>query len=196
MPAASDPAGRRRRADAERSVERILDAAMEAFAEAPDPSMGEIARRAGVARATVYAHFPAREALLDVVTERAIAEVVDVVAAAEPERGEPAEALRRIVAAAWRTLGRFHSLVAINTGERTAEELHARHGAVVDRLAPLIERGQATGAFRPGVPPAWHLAMLLAVIHAGVAEVRAGRVAEGDAEAAVVATVLGALAAP
>ena len=91
MPAAhqqtADGARPRRRADAERSIARILDAAVDALGEDQDASMSEIARRAGVVRATIYVHFPTREALLEAVTERALAEVAAVIAAAEPERG-------------------------------------------------------------------------------------------------------------
>jgi AcrR family transcriptional regulator len=146
-----------------------------------------------VVRATIYVHFPTREALLDAVTERALAEVATVTNAAEPERGDPADALARVVAATWRTLGRYHALVAINIGTQTHDELHHRHGSVLGRLLPLIERGQAAGDFRADVPAAWHLAMLMALIHAGSAELQARRVPEADAEAAVVATVLGAV---
>ena len=158
--------------------------------------MAEIARRAGVVRATIYVHFPMREALLRAVTDRALAEAVAVIDAAEPDRGDPTDALRRVVGVTWRTLGRYHALVAINTGTQTPEELHRRHGSVLGALLPLIQRGQAGGAFRADVAPGWHLAMLMALIHAASAELRAGRVPEDQAEAALVATVLGAVASP
>jgi len=184
--------GRRRRADAERSAARILDAAVEALADDPEASMAEVARRAGVVRATVYVHFPTREVLISAVTEHAMSEVVDVIVAAEPERGDPADALRRVVTEAWRTLGRYHALVAINTRLSDAE-LHQRHGKVFAALQALIERGQRTGAFRKDVPAGWHLSMLVALIHAASAELRAERLPPREVESALVATVLGAL---
>jgi AcrR family transcriptional regulator len=183
----------RRRADAERSIARILDAAVDALGNDPDASMAAIASRAGVVRATIYVHFPTREALLEAVTDRALSEATAVIQAAEPERGEPADALARVAAATWQTLDRYHALIAINTEMQAHDELHARHGPVFGALLPLIERGQADGSFRSDVPAGWHLSMLMALVHAASAELRAGRVAGTDAEAALVATILGAV---
>jgi AcrR family transcriptional regulator len=137
-------------------------------------------------------HFPAREALLEAVTDRAMTEASSAIDAAEPHRGPPAEALGRVVATTWRVLGRYHALVAINTRLPDAE-LRARHHEVLAALEPLIERGQRDGSFRADVPAAWHLSMMLAIIHAASAEVRAERVPQDHAEASLVATILGAV---
>lgn len=194
--ATSGPSERRpRRADAERSVTAILDAALEGLAGDPEVSMSEIARRAGVSRATTYVHFPTREALVAAVTERAIADVTAVLATADPASGSATAALRRVLAAAWRELDRFHALVAINA-HLPREEFHRLHMPVLEHLAPLVTRGQQDGAFRAGVPIAWHLSMLLAIVHAASGEVRAGRMPAEDVEEAMITTVLGALAPP
>lgn len=52
------------RADARRNLDRILEAAAEAFAEVgPDVTISEIARRAGVGHGTVFRHFPTKDGL-------------------------------------------------------------------------------------------------------------------------------------
>src|ERR687898_18033 len=141
---ASVQSKRRRRADAERSVARILDAAVEALASD------------------------------------------------EPDRGDPAEALQRVLTTAWQELGRFHALVAINT-RRPQAELRRLHRPVLALLQPLIERGQRAGTFRSDVPTAWHLSMLLALIHAASGELQTNRLPAAEIESALVKTVLGAL---
>jgi len=185
----------RRRADAERSIALILDAAVEALASDPNASMAEVARRAGVVRATIYVHFPTREALIEAVTHRAIAAASDVIAAAEPQHGDAAAALRRVVTSAWKTLGRYHALVAINT-RLPHTELRHRHEPVLAVLEPLIERGQRDGAFRADVPVAWHLATILALIHAASGELNAKRMPTEQVESALLASVLGAVSEP
>ena len=139
---AEAPAPKRRRADADRSVAAILDAGLEALASDPDSSMSEIARRAGVVRATIYVHFPTRETLLDAVMDYAVGQVVEAMRGAEPQRGDPAEALARVLRATWRQLAQFHGLLALNTARLSVEELHRRHLPMLDQLEPLMERGQ------------------------------------------------------
>ena len=189
-------APKRRRADAERSAAAILDAGLEALASDPDSSMSEIARRAGVVRATVYVHFPTRTALLDAVMEHATAQVVEAMRGAEPHRGEPAEALERVLRATWRQLAQFHGLLALNAARLSVEELHRRHVPMLDQIEPLIKRGQKQGVFRSDLPVAWHLAVVRAIVHAASAAVQGGRIVESEAEAAMLTTAINAIATP
>jgi len=158
--------------------------------------MSEIARRAGVVRATIYVHFPTRTDLLDAVMEHAVGQVVDAMRGAEPTRGEPVEALERVLLATWRQLARFHGLLALNTARLSAEELHRRHLPMLDQLEPLIERGQEQGVFRSDLPVVWLLAVLRAIVHAASAAIQGGRLGEAEAEAAMLTTAVAAISTP
>jgi AcrR family transcriptional regulator len=184
---------KRRRADADRSVAAILAGALAALANDPDSSMSEIARRAGVVRATIYVHFPTRTDLLDAVMEYAVAQVVEAMSGAEPGRGEPVEALERVLRATWRQLAQFHGLLALNTARLSAEELHRRHLPMLDQLEPLIERGQEQGVFRRDLPVTWHLAVIRAIVHTASHEIQGGRIPESDAEPAMLSTAIAAI---
>src|SRR5438270_12367674 len=64
------------RSDARRNLERVLDAATEAFAASgPDVSIDEIARAAGVGHGTVFRRFPTKDDLMYAVIERHVAQM-------------------------------------------------------------------------------------------------------------------------
>src|SRR4051795_1751059 len=186
-------APKRRRADAERSIASITNAALEALASDPDVSMAEIARRAGVVRATIYMHFPTREALLDSVMEHATAQVAAATRQAEPERGEPKEALERVLLATWRQLSQFHNILTININRLSTKELHRRHLPMTSQLVPLAERGQATGVFRSDVSATWLIAVVRAIVHTASSELQAGRLSEAEVERTMLTTALAAV---
>jgi AcrR family transcriptional regulator len=157
--------------------------------------MSEIARRAGVVRATIYVHFPTRTALLDAVMEHAVAQVAAATRGAEPQRGAPVEALKRVLRATWRELARFHALLALNTARLPGEELHRRHLPVLDQLEPLIERGRTQGVFRSDLPVSWQLAVIRAIVHTASREIQGGRLPDAEAEAAMLSTAIAAISA-
>jgi AcrR family transcriptional regulator len=82
---------RRPRADAERNRARLLDAARAAFAAGQGPvALEQIARDSGVGIGTLYRHFPTREALVEALYRKELADlcasVDDLLAANPPDR--------------------------------------------------------------------------------------------------------------
>jgi AcrR family transcriptional regulator len=155
--------------------------------------MAEIARRAGVVRATVYMHFPTRESLLDAVMERSTGLVAEAIRSAEPSRGEPTEALERVLLATWKQLSDFHSVLAINISRLSAKELRRRHLPVTTQFMPLLERGQAEGIFRSDVSAQWLIAVLRAIVHVASTELQAGRLSHAEVEQTMLTTALAAI---
>jgi AcrR family transcriptional regulator len=66
-----------RRSDAQRNRDAILVAALDALTESPEASLNAIAKRAGVANATLYRHFPTREDLVLATYEHEVRKLVD-----------------------------------------------------------------------------------------------------------------------
>lgn len=111
-PTASLTAGAAARRD------RILQAAMRLFVSAPYDlvQMDDIARMAGVAKPTVYRHFPTKEVLfveaLDAILAKLKGDVAEMAAgsASAPDR------LRAIVAVMFREIGRLKASIRVAEG--------------------------------------------------------------------------------
>ena len=65
------------RADARRNRERLLEVAVQAFAEGREVSLEGIAKAAGVGIGTLYRHFPTREALVEAAYRNEVARLCD-----------------------------------------------------------------------------------------------------------------------
>ena len=91
MPSPGQTQPRRPRADAERNRARLLDAARAAFASGREPvTLEQIARDSGVGIGTLYRHFPTREALVEALYRKELADlcasVDDLLAIQPPDR--------------------------------------------------------------------------------------------------------------
>ncbi|MFI9842961.1 TetR/AcrR family transcriptional regulator [Nonomuraea sp. NPDC051941] len=180
-----DPArpARRRRSDARRSIDAILNAARVALGERPDASMEEIATAANVSRQTVYAHFPSRDALIDALIETAAAEYSALLDAAGLETAPPADALAQFLDAGWRFLSRYPLLLDPTTTSVHRPKSNDPHDVVPPRLERLIRRGQDTGDLDPSPPAAWLAAAVIGLQHAAAAELADGRLTADEAAA-------------
>jgi AcrR family transcriptional regulator len=195
LPTARGDGAGRRRADAQRSIDAILDAALGCFVQDPDVSMTAIARAAGVGRVTLYAHFPSRETLLDAVLERAVAEA-DAALAREDLDGVPApDALGRLLRSSWEVLDRHRRLMVAAARHLGPARMRERHAQVLTRVERLIARGQDEGAFRTDVPRDWLVTVTYSLMHAAAEEVNARRLSSSQAATVLHSTLLGSLGA-
>jgi AcrR family transcriptional regulator len=177
----SEPAVDHRRATAERNIGAILDAVERLLERGSQPTIVAVANEAGVSRVTVYAHFAAREELLEAVVERTVQRTTEALDAVEPERGPPLEALGRIVDVGWRDLDRNNAIAQAAGELLTAEALKRAHRPAHRRLRKLVDRGRRSGDFRTDLPAEWLVTAFHALIHAAGDEVRAGRMRTGAA---------------
>jgi AcrR family transcriptional regulator len=149
------------RADAQRNLERVLDAATEEFtASGPDASIDDIARRAGVGHATVFRRFPTKEALMLAVIERRVGEIRVLVE--EALRSDDPEAFFDFV---WK-VAELH----VNAPGLHACVVHCGNKPGADELEPLsrklIVRAQRAGVLRSDVKAADVSALVQATLAA------------------------------
>src|SRR3954447_2757467 len=87
------------RADAARNVHRIVEVAARLLGSDPGAGMADVATAAGVSRATVYRHFPTREALIAAIQAQAIEDSERALVACRLVEDSATEALQRLCAA-------------------------------------------------------------------------------------------------
>jgi AcrR family transcriptional regulator len=184
-----------RRAAAERSIEAILDAAERLLVSGSDANTSAVAAAAGVSRVTVYSHFPTRPALLEALAERVIGRAAQAIAAANPASGDPADALDRLIEAAWGKLDRNLQLFTVGRAELSADALRQAHEQIDAPILALIKRGRRLGVFRKDLSARWLLATYYALIHAAADEVNAGRLGGHEALTSLKRTIGAAFSA-
>ncbi len=141
-----------RRADAERNRRLLLDAAATAFAEhGLDVGVGEIARRAGVGRGTVFRRFPTKEHLIAAI----VVDRMDQVSArgrellADPN---PDAALFELLASMVGSAQTDRALFeAVGDTFLANEDIRVAHAQLAGVLDQLLQRAQDAGTIRDDV---------------------------------------------
>jgi AcrR family transcriptional regulator len=164
---APPPPPRKPRADAKRNRERILEVAKEVFTrDGAAASLDDIARRSGIGNATLYRHFPTRDALIEAVYRSE----VEKLAAAEQRFAAtmaPLEALR-----AWMLL--FIDHVAAKTLIIPAMDtvvggsmrlIEGSRNLIHTAFITSVKRAIASGELRADTDPSDFVRALVGVFH-------------------------------
>ncbi|MGA4988455.1 TetR/AcrR family transcriptional regulator [Nonomuraea bangladeshensis] len=185
-----------RRADAERNIAAILEAATRLLSADPAASVADIAKAAGVGRVTLYGHFPSREALVDAVLEHAVG-LADAVLDDPTLDERPApEAMAALLRSSWEVLDRHRRLFVAADRIMATERIREHHERPLRRVERLIERGRRDGDFRMDLPLPWLVTTFFSIIHSAAQERESGRLPAEDVERVLVTTMLSLLASP
>ena len=141
--------------------ESIVAAAIDEFAARgfKGASMDAIAARTHTTRALINYYFGSKEKLYIAVLERVYAEIREAEGRLDLDHLAPAQAVRRIVEFTFNYYLGHEGFVRLVVAENQAKGRHlakskamrSLNRPIIDRLARVIERGQAEGLFRPDV---------------------------------------------
>ena len=141
----------------------IVAAAIDEFAARgfKGASMDAIAARTHTTRALINYYFGSKEKLYIAVLERVYGEIREAEGQLDLDHLEPREAIRRIVEFTYNYYVGHEGFVRLVVAENQARGRHLRKSKmmrtlnrpIIERLARVLERGQAAGDFRRGVDP-------------------------------------------
>ncbi|MFE9427573.1 helix-turn-helix domain-containing protein [Kitasatospora sp. NPDC006697] len=144
----------------------ILDRAAALLAEQSGASMADIARAAGVGRATLYRYFDTRQALLDALADAAVDDLGDRLDQAGLAIVPVREAFARVFHAFLVTGAKYLALRQAGHKPADPQATERRIGVPLRRL---VHRGIGDGTLRGDLEPEVALALLSALLEAGLA---------------------------
>lgn len=173
----------------ERTRQAILDAAARVLSRKPDAAMNDIAEEARVGRATLYRHFPTREALVRGVQDEGVTELLDALASADLATLPADRAIARITHVFLRTGAKYAAVVS-------RDDEHTEHPPHERAMAPVreaVERGIRSGELRADLPDGALFAMYDALVGRALVLTVTGQLTpEQAADAAVDVFIQGA----
>jgi AcrR family transcriptional regulator len=170
--------------------EKVLRSAAALLTRRATATMDEVARAAGISRATLHRHFAGRDALVRALEALGIAECEAAIDAARPHDGPAAQAVRRLV----REMEPAAGLLAFLYTENQlfeGEQQNEGWARIDARLTELFRRGQESGEFRIDLTPVWLTEALYGLLASGAWAVTEGRVARNDFTHMIVELLLG-----
>ena len=185
------------RADAARNLHRIVEVAARMLGDDPHAGMAAVAAAADVSRATVYRHFPTREALTESIRRQALEQTEQALVDCRLDEGSATEALRRLVDA-WVEIAQryaFSQIVGQHGLGLGDDDRERRRRVLGEPLRALFARGQASGEFSTALSPEWGARVFGAAVLAAARAVDEGGLARADAADTVFHTITKGLSA-
>ncbi|MEU5715053.1 helix-turn-helix domain-containing protein [Streptomyces sp. NPDC020403] len=170
--------------------EQVLRSAAALLSRRSTATMDEVAKAAGIGRATLHRHFAGRDALVRALEDLGIREFEAALDAAALDEGSAEEGLRRLVAAVEPGAGLLAFLVTENQLFE-GDQVNEGWNRLDARVSAFFRRGQERGEFRIDLTPAWLTEALYGLIGTGAWAVQAGRVAAQDFPYMIVELLLG-----
>lgn len=138
------------------TAEIIMEAAAEVFAEKgyDGARVDELARAAGVNKATLYYQVGDKEAIYHAVLERVLGRTVDEIASALEQIDDCEERIRRFISIIAKSHGSFRYMAPImlrevaSGGRNLPESVLGLLGRFLNLLATTIDKGISEGLFR------------------------------------------------
>jgi AcrR family transcriptional regulator len=141
------------RADAERSVRAILEAAERVLAQDAGASMEQIAEAAGLTRITVHRRFANRQALLEALSLSAKQQLLEAIEEARPNSAPALVALYRVTANVLRVKSAWRFTLSYSTPH--SEAAAALWADIDAHTVELLARAQREGLLAPTTDLRW-----------------------------------------
>ncbi|MFC3577129.1 TetR/AcrR family transcriptional regulator [Streptomyces yaanensis] len=159
--------------------DHVLRSAAALLTRKSTATMDEVAKAAGISRATLHRRFAGRDALVRALEALGIEECEAALDAARLGEDSAQDALRRFVKEIEPAAGLLAFLYSENQLYE-GEEQNAGWARIDARIAALFRRGQEGGEFRIDLTPAWLTEALYGLMASGAWAVAEGRVARKD----------------
>ncbi|MEU6392231.1 helix-turn-helix domain-containing protein [Streptomyces sp. NPDC046939] len=159
--------------------EQVLRSAAALLTRKSTATMDEVARAAGISRATLHRQFAGRDALVRALEDLGIRACETALDRARLDEGPAEDALRRLIGGLEDAAPLLAFLVTENQLFE-GDEQNEGWARLDTRIAALFRRGQEAGEFRIDLTPAWLTEALYGLVGSGAWAVQDGRVAAKD----------------
>ncbi|HCH22704.1 MAG TPA: hypothetical protein DE179_00230 [Oceanospirillaceae bacterium] len=148
-----------------KSTRALLDASFAVLLNNPHASISEIANQAGVGRATLYRHYPARESLIQALAVESLSIIGDALLPIR-ERGDSGmKAMQGMLQALLPLAQRYHFLQMIWTVAELDRDVWQHYETQVAWVTEWVSQGQIAGEINPALDVSWVVSVVDSMLY-------------------------------